>query len=247
MHLPSVETAALNNAHWCDAVCRAHGLQTVMDNALWQCAQATPRFYPNAVTLDAHAQAQQLAQISALDNYGLAGGLSVKDSFATLDLAPLGYTVRFEATWIACAPIEDAGRPSPLRWSVVRTPAALQVWESAWGQDEAAPAHVTFPAALLRDPAIFILAARRGRDFVAGGILNRSDTRQGKVVGLSNAFALAGEDAAMCWVALAGLAAQVAPGCALVGYEAGAALEWAAAAGFTPLHTLRIWARDAQS
>lgn len=43
--------AALNNAEWCDAMCRAHGLPGVFTPRAWTNPARTPLFYPDAVTL----------------------------------------------------------------------------------------------------------------------------------------------------------------------------------------------------
>ncbi len=43
--------AALNNAEWCDAMCRAHGLPGVFTPRAWTNPVRTPLFYPDAVTL----------------------------------------------------------------------------------------------------------------------------------------------------------------------------------------------------
>jgi hypothetical protein len=40
-----------NNARWCDAVCRSHGLATRFAGDLWRALGGAPRFYPDAVTL----------------------------------------------------------------------------------------------------------------------------------------------------------------------------------------------------
>ena len=61
-----------------------------------------PRFYPNAVTLDArrgrHRRAAPDRRI--LQKSNLPGRWAVKDSFNTLDIARLGFDVLFEASWI---------------------------------------------------------------------------------------------------------------------------------------------------
>ena len=49
--------AALNNARWCDAVCRAHGKPGRFLPPIWVNAETVPRFYPNAVTLEAGEEA----------------------------------------------------------------------------------------------------------------------------------------------------------------------------------------------
>jgi len=43
--------AAVNNAEWCDCVCRAQGVETRFDENAWTGRTRTPPFYPDAVTL----------------------------------------------------------------------------------------------------------------------------------------------------------------------------------------------------
>jgi hypothetical protein len=100
--------AALNNAEWCDAVCRSHGLPTRFAGDVWVCLRRSPMFYPDAVTL-----APAVAPADVLRDIDTSAGCSVKDSFATLDLAPHGFEVLFEAEWIRLGPIEGAAVWAP--------------------------------------------------------------------------------------------------------------------------------------
>lgn len=77
--------AAENNADWCDAVCRGPGLDVHRDPRMWWTATRSPDLYPDAVTLDAGLTPDEV--LSRLDG---SPGCSVKDSFATLDLASDG-------------------------------------------------------------------------------------------------------------------------------------------------------------
>ena len=43
--------AARNNALWCDAVARAHGVKATLDDTAWTSPTRTPPYYPDAVTL----------------------------------------------------------------------------------------------------------------------------------------------------------------------------------------------------
>jgi hypothetical protein len=208
-----VLAAAENNARWCDAVCRSQGLATRFSGDLWCVQGGAPRFYPDVVTLRPSATGE--------DVLAHAPG-SVKDSFACLELP--GYEVLFEAQWLVHrAP--RAGETS-LTWSAV---SAAEEWAAAAGLEG------IIRAPLLDDPDIRILAGRQpdGGPIVAGAILNAT----GDVVGLSNVFGEAQ------WRELPAVAAAVFPGRPIVGYEHGDALEEALAAGFAPLHPLRIWVR----
>ena len=93
--------AARNNAAWCDAMARAHNTAGAFDAAAWVNWRPAPRFYPNLVTLGGpeHGDAQ-LRAIRRLMAAPPAPGWAVKDSFAALDLAPLGFHLPFEARWI---------------------------------------------------------------------------------------------------------------------------------------------------
>ena len=125
--------AALDNAAWCLAMWRAHGLEVQRALGMTMCQGTPPRFYPNAVTFDpaadAGAQTQWLAHLAG--EGAPPGGVSVKDSFNRLDLAPHGYRRLFEAQWIH-RPQGLAGPRPQLDWRLVETADDLAVWEMAW-------------------------------------------------------------------------------------------------------------------
>src|ERR1700753_2324725 len=90
-----------NNTAWCDAVARAHGGETAFAPTHWSNTRQSPPFYPNLITLTPGDSEAQLATIRALAESGaLEEGWGVKDSFATLDLAPLGFEMLFAAQWL---------------------------------------------------------------------------------------------------------------------------------------------------
>jgi hypothetical protein len=202
-----------NNARWCDAVCRSHGLATRFSGDLWCALGGAPRFYPDVVTLRPSAAAE--------DVLAHAPG-SVKDSFACLGLP--GYEVLFEAQWLVHrSPLPGE---TTLAWSPV---SAVDEWAAAAGLEG-----IILPP-LLDDQDVRLMAGRRGQagPIAAGAILNAT----GDVVGLSNVF---GD---VQWRDLPAVAAAVFPGRPIVGYEHGDALDDAVAAGFEPLHPLRVWVR----
>lgn len=217
--------AALNNARWCDAVCRAHGKAGRFLPHCWVNAAVVPRFYPNLVTtarLD--DPAEQLGAVRILRDSNLPGHWAVKDSFSTLDLAPLGFDLLFEAQWIRKEAAPDLATHSRLRWT--RTTAGNRL----------------LPAALFTDPDIAMFTGSRDGEVVAGGIANRASS----VVGLSNVFAQVGNAAAV-WTDLAALASVTFPGLPLVGYESGDDLAAALDSGFQAGDPLRVWARAVES
>ena len=220
-----VLAAAENNARWCDVVCRAHGIATAMHSAHWAALRRPPEGYPDAVTLRPQAASEDVLRC-AQDGPGCA----VKDSFAALDLAPLGFDELFRASWIFRAAAR--AHASPEGWTVVAPGAELAEWTGAAGCSEAVGDDV------LRDPSVRILAAR-GRDGLrAGAIANRT----GAVVGVSNVFATS-MPAGEAWSGIAGALARLFGPLPLVGYERGDALDAALAAGFEPIGSLRVWLR----
>lgn len=235
--------AAANNARWCDAVCRAHGAAGVFQEHLWLSRRPMPRFYPNLVTLTEEASVEaQLAAACELRDSALLDTFAVKDSFATLDLTPLGFQVLFVATWLwrdAALPLPASVDPG-LRWTIITAPADLIVWEAAWNGPPAdpgslPPARIFLPP-LLTDPDIRFVAAYRDQQVVAGAIANCT----GDIVGVSNVFTPA-EDALEYWAGCLATISVAFPGLSLVGYERGEELALAQSLGFTAAGPLRVW------
>ena len=133
------ELAAWNNAVWCDAVCRAHGRPGTVRKAVWATQHAVPPFFPNAVTLGgAEASAAHAAAVQELIAARLPGAWAVKDSFCTLDLHRLGFSLLFEAEWV----YRPVSRPRPddrldgVQWVRVTEAEELAAWEAAWRTDQ---------------------------------------------------------------------------------------------------------------
>jgi len=231
-------SAVRNNAVWCDAVCRSHGRPGTFEPHAWVSHTPTPPFYPNVVTLSGAEGADgQRATVAALATSGLARPWAVKDSFAALDLTPLGFRPLFDATWIG----RSAGTPLPsavasdVDWLTVRDAALLAAWEAAWSSGAEPPEEAVFCPALLADPEVAVLAGIRDGRVIAGVVANRSDG----VTGISNLF-VPGDVPGLRAAALAAVAAAF-PGTALVGYEHGDDLAAMLALGFTALGPLRVW------
>jgi hypothetical protein len=221
-----VRVAARNNAEWCDAFCRTHGIAGSFAEDAWSSPERTPPFYPDAVALVPDADAASiLARVDA------GAGCSIKDSFAELDLAAEGFDVLFRAEWLWLA---RARRSAP-GWSVVRSAEELAAWEAAWGEPPAPPPF--FRPGLLANDAVAFLSRRVNDRIVAGAIANRS----APVVGLSNLFAADG-DLESAYAGAAAAAQALWEPMPVVGYEAGEALEAARRAGFAPIGELVVWA-----
>ncbi|WP_223279342.1 hypothetical protein [Streptomyces sp. SDr-06] len=223
-----VREAARNNAAWCAALCRAHGIVGESGPYAWTSPRRTPPYYPDAVTLTPEASPGDI--VGRIDL--TAPGASVKDSFAALDLADDGFEVLFEARWIH----RTAPRATGEVWQRVRTEGELARWEGAWSQGKS---EGLFPRGLLAEPGHTFLAARDARgEVVAGAVASRS----GDVVGISNLYAVDGDQDA-AWAGCLATAAHLWPGLPVVGYESGEDLDAALRAGFTPAGPLRVWLR----
>ncbi|MDH6115257.1 hypothetical protein P3T36_004176 [Kitasatospora sp. MAP12-15] len=227
-----VQAAARNNAEWCSAMSRSHGLAGEFGVQAWAAPARTPLYYPDAVTLLPGADAAALA--ARIDT--AAPGASVKDSFADLDLTGAGFHVLFEAQWIH-RPASAPAIASELAWDVAGDAQTLRAWAVAWdGGDGQAD---LFRPELLDDPATFVLAGRAadGR-VVAGAVASRSD----QVVGVSNVFAAdGGADAA--WPVVLEAVHRLFPTLPVVGYEHGQDLAAAVRHGFEAVGPLRVWLR----
>jgi hypothetical protein len=212
--------AVRNNANWCDLVCRSHRIPTSFRPELWTTTQPAPRFYPDAVTLQADvAEHHILAAIAPRPD------ASVKDSFATLDFDRHGFTQLFEARWITHDPT-----PARSDWTVAHTEAELNEWTEAAGLTG-----IIGPA-LARESKVCFLLARDQGGIGAGAVANLT----GAVVGISNVFTTTiDEDEA--WADMPAAVHAAFPNAVLVGYEHGTGLRAAIAAGFRDLGPLRVW------
>jgi hypothetical protein len=229
---PAARLAAANNAAWCAAVCRTHGLVTETAADLWWSAERTPPLYPDCITLMPGGAPELL--LAVVDS---SVGCSVKDSFADLDLVSSGFTVLHEARWIVR---ESTGVPAGpvLRWRRVGSDETFAAWEDAWRAAGAAPAGVLRPA-LVDDPKVLVLAADVDGTVVAGAIVNDAAS----VLGVSNVFAT--DPGLDPWPSLVTYLVRHHRARTVVGCEAGADLERALATGFRVAGPLRIWIRGA--
>ena len=219
--------AASNNAHWCDVVCRSHGLPTRSDDDLWVCLRRSPPWYPDAVTLRPGVAAHDV--LSFVDS---SPGCSVKDSFADLDLTSAGFRVLFEARWIHRPPAPVPASDGPA-WREVTTPARMRQWVSAHGGGG------NVRPELLRQPGVTFLGAYDGDALVGGAVTNRSPS----VLGVSNMFGDS-TDPVTAWLGATAAVTARHPRATLVGYEAGASLDAARAAGFVAAGPLRVWVKE---
>jgi len=237
--------AARNNAHWCDTLCKIHGAAGEHHDAYWLQRGWVPPYVSNLVTLvGPEGRHAQLAAIRALIDADPHRVFGVKDAFHCLELTPLGFVVLFEASWIVRAPQREPPRDADerLEWSVVTTPAELEIWERTWrglSANEAARESVrSFLPALLDEPGFHFLLGKRAAQSVATAALSCTED----VVGLSNVFSDA-PGVGPLFPGCTRLAMQLYPELPLVGFERGDDLVAAERAGFERVGGLRVWHR----
>jgi hypothetical protein len=222
--------AARNNAAWCGIVCDLHGIANTVRQGAWIADRRSPPFFPDAVTLEPTTAAP-----SFLPDIDDDAGCSVKDSFATLDLAGDGFRVLFEARWLYRP---GTAEPGPvvrdLRMRRVLDADELIEWELAWSDGAVG----LFPPALLQEATVAVLGGYANDRLVAGAIANLASG----VVGVSNVFTTTG-DLDVAWRGCLSCVAELFPDTALVGYESGEALEVARRRGFEEIGPLRVWTK----
>ncbi len=231
--------AARNNVEWCDAVCRAYGVAGEFFDDLWMTPHRTPTFYPNAITLTETDSEMQTERIRQLLKSTTIVDIGIKDSFCSLDLAPLGFVVWFNAEWIYRSGSVAApdSRLVGVDWRKIESETDLLVWEAAWNSGNNQPVHNFMPL-LLADKNIAFFAAYKDNRIVAGGIANKT----GDVVGISNIFTP--EDAAQdFWASFTHVVMEAFAGYALVGYERDDELEISHNIGFQSIGPLRVWGK----
>jgi len=230
------EICVRNSLHWYEAIFRTHRLTGAIVDGLWFSSDDAPPYYSNAVTLDPSRVASQRAALRDLRSE-LHAPWSVKDSYAALDLAALGFEPLFDAEWVwrDPSPVPKAD-PGDVSWRQVTTSLDLDEWEKAWRDNGSPTDRRVFVPELLADPAVALFAAYRGDTLVGGCAANSS----AEAVGMSNLFSA---DRDMEPIAIGGLTAvsRFAPGVPIVGYEAGDALERAKRLGFRAVGPLRVW------
>ena len=91
-----LELAVLNNVHWYQAFFSAYGLPFETNQLVWISYQRPPPFHSNLVVLSSNAtQGQIEPYLHQIASKPRPGGWSMKDSYASLDLAPLGFSKLF--------------------------------------------------------------------------------------------------------------------------------------------------------
>jgi hypothetical protein len=228
--------------HWYEAMCDAHGCGSgERFPSYWEHRGEVPPYHSRFISLRDVAEApEQLRAIRELMAEGR--GFTVKDSFQCLPLRELGFEELFSATWIhlptgGAEPRDQVGEPS---WRAVRTSDDLVLWERVWrgvpDNAEAPSSGAVFQASLLERADMLFLLGSRGERPVATAALNLAPS----AVGLSNVFS-AEVEPNLLFGGVVRASAEHFPGLPLVGYERGASLEAALAAGLEAVGNLTVW------
>jgi hypothetical protein len=232
----AVARCVRNSLHWYEAIFRTHGLHGEIVDGLWMTHGEPPPYYSRAMTLAASPIEPHLAVLRDLRSE-LPARWSIKDSFAALDLAPLGFEPLFDADWISRDPLPLArSERDDVAWRRVTSTAELDGWETTWRDNGSPTDRRVFQPALLADPTVALFAAYAGDVLIAGCAANRS----ADAVGFSNFFVADGDDEDLAAGALAAVSA-FGDGVPVVGYEWGDALERAQRLGFDVVGPLRVW------
>ena len=227
------KVAAANNAGWCAAVWRAHGLPMEQRQGLLFCPLETPRLYPNVVSLEqTHCTNDQVDLIAKLSR-DVTFEFSVKDSFNSLPLDDIGFEPLFEASWLWQDSQSREPNEAGLFWKCIDV-YQLPAWEAAWrGGDE--QAERTFPDCLLDDRCVSVLAGVDPELRIVARVIAYEGAG---VIGVTNAF---GPELPP-FVVIAALIKE-AP---LVAYERGGILSSALRRGFSAAGQLKIWTRSSE-
>ena len=222
---PRLRTAVDASVGWYEDLFALHGVASTLRDGLWSALGPPPPLHSDALVVEPRVNASEV--VARLEGHEHAG---FKDSFATIDAAPHGFDLLFEATWIhRTAP--DAVSGSAPSWSTVTTIEELAEWTGH--HDTTA---VLLPGILER--AHFrILAKRVDGEIVAGAVARLASG----AVDVSNVYAVPGH--AVHWAELSTVVATHFPGRPLVGYERGDDLAAALDGGFRAVGDQRVWVR----
>jgi hypothetical protein len=159
---------------------------------------------------------------------------TVADSFGDLDLAPYGFTVLVDATWVYHLPCDQPPSALPRGWTVVRDAGLLEEWSRA--HDYAG----VLPPAVLGRQAITVLAQHVRGALAGGAVVHRGDRPD--VVGLSNTWSAT--SAELDHAEMLAVVGALHPGSSVTDFSEGDDLDAMVAAGYVALGPQRVWVRQ---
>lgn len=181
-----VSEAAANLAAWHDLSLSALDRASESDAALWRCDESHPANFFAAVTLaDPNAHDDQLRGIQTLVAARPDDELTVCDSFAALDLRPLGFEEQRRGTWFVRAPAAPERSPFPAELSIERvvTERQLAAWEAAaamgYGAGTPPEPGSWFGKAMLADPRLQVFVGKADGKVVSGSMVYLGDRVSG--------------------------------------------------------------------
>lgn len=224
---PRLRAAVASSVHWYEDIFALHGIPTAIQHGLWRSLGQPPRWHSAAkTTTPGNVEAEALRAVEAFDHCAIA------DSFGVLDLSDAGFSLLFEATWVHHPPPTQEAGALPTGWSVIGGEEELEEWNR-----EHDTLDVLLPP-LLAHPRFHFLSEKSDGRLVGGAVLH--DTGGG-IVGMSNEWVVAGRE--FDPAALLSCAANLHPGCSVVGYEQGRELGALLDAGFSAVGPQHVWAR----
>lgn len=219
---PRLRVAVDASLAWYDALCALHGVACQVEDGLWVVGGTAPPLHSAVKTVEPDINPVRVARLAAA-----RGG--VADSFGDLGLEAYGFDLLFAARWIH-RPAEEPPAPRLVPgWSVVTSAAGLAAWTAQHDTAE-----VLLPG-LLERSSFQVLARHTAGDLTAGAVLHAGTG----AVSVSNVWMR--DPADDIWRDLVRNAGALWPGRALVGYELGADLEAALAAGFVDVGPQLVW------
>jgi hypothetical protein len=225
--------AALNNAQWCDIVCRTHKTPGEFLENIWINQQEVPAFYPNLVTIKPLSDESINDITETLKKIPLKT-YAIKDSFNELQADEIGCKSLFEAEWITYSQKELAPASAIDNWTIIKNDEELKNWEYAWNHNQSTDKRIFLPN-ILSVKDVFFLAKYKSNQIIAGGIVNISHD----VVGLSNVFTQEVNNDNI-WSEVSFFIKEKISPLPIVGYERDEALALALEAGFKTIGKLKV-------
>lgn len=222
---PRLRAAVDASVRWYDDVFALHGVAVVVQDGLWTALGPPPAWHSAVKTVEPDVDVDAVLRAMELHEHG-----SVADSFGALDLAPHGFDLLIDATWLH-RPAATASGGLPAGWSVVTQPGLLDDWN-----DHNETITVLLPP-LLDHPHFTFLARHEGDLLTAGAVLHLA----GPTVLLSNSWSIPGRyldlrEVVACVDALH-------PGSPAIDYAWDEELAALRGLGFDPVGPQRVWIR----
>lgn len=222
---PRLRAAVDASVRWYDDVFALHGVSAGVADGLWVALGPPPAWHSAVKTLEPDVDVGAVLRAMETHEHG-----SVADSFGTLDLAPQGFDLLIDATWVHRQPAPAPGGLPP-GWSLVTDPGLLEVWN-----EHNETTAVLLPP-LLDHPHFTFLARHEADLLTAGAVLHVA----GPAVVISNGWSIPARvldlgEVVACVDALH-------PGLPAIDYAWDEDLAALRDLGFTPVGPQRVWIR----